>query len=210
MGESKKKSLLWGRYGYLLDLHINKHILLISTYSKTKIKLVYFLDVFYCILFCIPIVNQNNAGKDLIWFHIKSPYVNPPKQCILLLITEHYLLGCGTGKYLGLAPESFILGSDSCLKLGEIAAKRGHNVVACDNQNLPFRDNCFDAVISVGVIHHFASARRRIKALEELYRILQPGGKMLVYVWALEQDERKVCEKFINLNGILTFSLFFM
>lgn len=100
-------------------------------------------------------------------------------------------VGCGTGKYLGLAPESFILGSDSCLKLGEIAVKRGHNVVACDNQNLPFRDNCFDAVISVGVIHHFASARRRIKALEELYRILQPGGKMLVYVWALEQDERK-------------------
>lgn len=103
---------------------------------------------------------------------------------------------------MGLAPESFILGSDSCLKLGEIAAERGHNVVACDNQNLPFRDNSFDAVISVGVIHHFASARRRIKALEELYRILQPGGKMLVYVWALEQDERKVCEKFINLNGL--------
>ena len=104
---------------------------------------------------------------------------------------------------MGLAPESFILGSDSCLKLGEIAAKRGHNVVACDNQNLPFRDNCFDAVISVGVIHHFASARRRIKALEELYRILQPGGKMLVYVWALEQDERKVSEKFINLNWLI-------
>ena len=32
-----------------------------------------------------------------------------------------------------------------------------------------------------------------MKALEELYRILQPGGKMLVYVWAFEQDERKVC-----------------
>ena len=102
------------------------------------------------------------------------------------------LSGCGTGKYLGLAPESFILGSDSCLKISEIAAKGGHNVVTCDNQNLPFKDNCFDAVISVGVIHHFASAKRRIKALEELYRILQPGGKMLVYVWAFEQDERKV------------------
>ena len=99
---------------------------------------------------------------------------------------------------MGLAPESFTLGSDSCLKLGEIAAQRGHNVVNCDNQNLPFRDNCFDAVISVGVIHHFASAKRRIKALEELYRILQPGGKMLVYVWALEQDERKVCLRILS------------
>ena len=104
-----------------------------------------------------------------------------------------YLLGCGTGKYLGLAPESFVVGSDSCLEFGEIAAAMGHNVVTCNNQNLPFRNSCFDAVISVGVIHHFASVKRRMKALEELYRILQPGGKMLVYVWAFEQDERKVC-----------------
>lgn len=104
-----------------------------------------------------------------------------------------YLLGCGTGKYLGLAPESFVIGSDSCLEFGEIAAAMGHNVVTCDNQNLPIRNSCFDAVISVGVIHHFASVKRRMKALEELYRILQPGGKMLVYVWAFEQDERKVC-----------------
>lgn len=101
--------------------------------------------------------------------------------------------GCGTGKYLGLAPECFVVGSDSCTEFGAIAARRGHNVVACDNQTLPFRDSCFDAVISVGVIHHFASAKRRTKALEELYRILRPGGKMLVYVWAFEQDERKVC-----------------
>lgn len=125
---------------------------------------------------------------------VSFPYV----ILLLLIINKLCLLGCGTGKYLGLAPESFILGSDSCLKISEIAAKRDHSVVACDNQNLPFRDNCFDAVISVGVIHHFASVKRRIKALEELYRILQPGGKMLVYVWALEQDERKVCEKLIN------------
>ena len=104
-----------------------------------------------------------------------------------------FLTGCGTGKYLDLAPQSFILGSDSCLKFSEIASKRGHSVVTCDNQNLPFKDGCFDAVISIGVIHHFASAKRRMKALEELYRILQPGGKMLVYVWAFEQDERKVC-----------------
>ena len=117
----------------------------------------------------------------------------PKNLTIEKLITIYAFSGSGTGKYLGLAPESFVVGSDSCVEFGEIAAKNGHNVVACDNQNLPFRDNSFDAVISVGVIHHFASLKRREKALEELYRILQPGGKMLVYVWAFEQDERKVC-----------------
>lgn len=110
--------------------------------------------------------------------------------------------GCGTGKYLGLAPESFGIGSDICTEFGKIAAKRGHNVVACDNQDLSFRDSCFDAVISVGVIHHFASVKRRTKALEELYRILRPGGRMLVYVWAFEQDERKVCNFFSTKVGL--------
>ncbi|XP_067039363.1 probable tRNA methyltransferase 9B isoform X1 [Acropora muricata] len=100
-------------------------------------------------------------------------------------------VGCGTGKYLGLALDSFVIGSDSCEEFAEIAMQRGHNVVACDNQSLPFRESCFDAVISVGVIHHFASGKRRSKALEELYRILRPGGRMLVYVWAFEQEQRK-------------------
>ena len=86
-----------------------------------------------------------------------------------------------------------MIGSDSCVEFAEIAMQRGHSVVACDNQSLPFRESCFDAVISVGVIHHFASGKRRSKALEELYRILRPGGRMLVYVWAFEQEQRKVC-----------------
>lgn len=94
---------------------------------------------------------------------------------------------------MGLALDSFVIGSDSCVEFAEIAIQRGHSVVACDNQSLPFRESCFDAVISVGVIHHFASGKRRSKALEELYRILRPGGRMLVYVWAFEQEQRKVC-----------------
>ena len=112
---------------------------------------------------------------------------------LVINIFSYIILGCGTGKYLGLAPESFLVGSDSCVEFTEIAAQRGHNIVACDNQSLPFRDGCFDAIISVGVIHHFASEKRRVKALEELYRILRPGGRMLVYVWAFEQEQRKVC-----------------
>lgn len=85
-----------------------------------------------------------------------------------------------------------MMGSDSCEKLVEIAHERRHEVAVCDNLKLPYKDGCFDAVISIGVIHHFASTKRRIKALQELGRILRPGGKMLVYVWAMEQDERKV------------------
>jgi tRNA (uracil-5-)-methyltransferase TRM9 len=84
------------------------------------------------------------------------------------------------------------MGSDTCSKLVEIAHDRRHEVAVCNNLRLPYREGCFDAVISIGVIHHFASAKRRLKALKELGRILRPGGKMLVYVWAMEQQQRKV------------------
>ena len=53
------------------------------------------------------------------------------------------------------------------------------------------RSNFFDAVISIGVIHHFSTQSRRIKAVKELCRILRPGGRLMVYVWAMEQRTRK-------------------
>jgi len=42
------------------------------------------------------------------------------------------------------------LGCDYCGPLVEIARKRGEEVLVCDNLNLPFRDQCFNAVISIG------------------------------------------------------------
>ena len=54
------------------------------------------------------------------------------------------------------------------------------------------RSNLFDAVISIGVIHHFSTVKRRVRAIQELCRILTPGGKLMIYVWALEQRLRKV------------------
>ncbi|RUS83587.1 hypothetical protein EGW08_008641 [Elysia chlorotica] len=71
------------------------------------------------------------------------------------------------------------------------ARSQGFEVSAANNFALPFRDASFDAVISIGVIHHFASREKRLKALDELSRILAPGGKLMVYVWAFEQTHRK-------------------
>ena len=50
----------------------------------------------------------------------------------------------------------------------------------------------FDAVLSVGVVHHFATHERRVQALQELARITTQGGLVMVYVWAFEQKTRKV------------------
>ncbi|NWU91974.1 TRM9B methyltransferase, partial [Upupa epops] len=98
--------------------------------------------------------------------------------------------GCGTGKYLGVNSQLYNVGCDYCRPLVEIARKKDDEVLVCDNLNLPFRDQCFNAVISIGVIHHFSTKQRRIKAIQEMARILMPGGQMMVYVWAMEQKNR--------------------
>ncbi|NXI40989.1 TRM9B methyltransferase, partial [Galbula dea] len=100
-------------------------------------------------------------------------------------------IGCGTGKYLSVNGQVYNLGCDYCRPLVEIARKKDDEVLVCDNLNLPFRDQCFNAVISIGVIHHFSTKQRRIKAIQEMARVLTPGGQMMIYVWAMEQKNRR-------------------
>ena len=47
-------------------------------------------------------------------------------------------------------------------------------------------------MLSVAVIHHIATAERRVKALRELSRVLRVGGRVIISVWAMEQRHRKV------------------
>lgn len=49
-----------------------------------------------------------------------------------------------------------------------------------------------DYVISVAVIHHFSTEERRLEAINELVRITKPGGTILIYVWAFEQQQKVV------------------
>ncbi len=42
-----------------------------------------------------------------------------------------------------------------------------------DNLALPYRDESFDAVLSIAVIHHIATTERRVRAIRELARILR-------------------------------------
>lgn len=67
----------------------------------------------------------------------------------------------------------------------------GPQVALCDNLELPFRDDSFDAVLSLAVVHHFATTERRVRALRELARILRIGGRVVITVWALEQRHRR-------------------
>ncbi|ORZ23325.1 S-adenosyl-L-methionine-dependent methyltransferase [Absidia repens] len=98
-------------------------------------------------------------------------------------------VGCGNGKYIGVNPNVFISGSDRSTNLISIVRGRGLEGIVADGMILPYRTNAFDFAISIAVIHHFSTPERRISAIKELLRIVKPGGKVLVFVWALEQTK---------------------
>ncbi|KAM9358835.1 putative tRNA methyltransferase 9B [Symphorus nematophorus] len=100
-------------------------------------------------------------------------------------------IGCGNGKYLHINKEVFKLGCDVCRPLVDFAWSQGHEVQMCDGLNLPYRDGCFDAVLSIAVIHHLSTKERRIRAIKEMARTLRVGGRIMIYVWAMEQKRRK-------------------
>lgn len=106
------------------------------------------------------------------------------KGCLVLDI------GCGNGKYQVSNPEILLVGCDISCQLLEICRTKNMNVFQAEAIKLPVRDEFVDHCISIAVIHHLASSERRIKALNEIVRILRPGGTALIYVWALEQVEK--------------------
>lgn len=103
--------------------------------------------------------------------------------------------GCGTGllvKHL----EKFgsVVGVDIDPHSIYYSRKRKINVVKASINRLPFKENAFDLITSVDVIYH-AKVNDK-KALKELYRVLKPGGLLVIrvpaYNWLIRSSDKQV------------------
>jgi len=65
-----------------------------------------------------------------------------------------------------------------------------------DGETLPFEDNEFDVVYSNGVIHHTPNSQ---SVIDEIYRVLRPGGKAIIMVYA-ENSWHYWCQIVLNLG----------
>ena len=106
-------------------------------------------------------------------------------------------IGCGNGKYLSVNENLKMFGTDRSGNLLSIAKEKNINsqFFVADSLKLPIKTESFDAAISIAVIHHFSNELLRMQALKEMFRIVKKGGKILVYVWAMEQKEKKFTEQ---------------
>jgi ubiquinone/menaquinone biosynthesis C-methylase UbiE len=53
-------------------------------------------------------------------------------------------------------------------------------IETCDMRDLPFPDASFDVVVSSLAIHNIRGSSDRQKAISEAYRVLKPGGRIVV------------------------------
>lgn len=89
-------------------------------------------------------------------------------------------LGCGTGIFTEqLAMRGIdITAFDISLDLLGLAKEKQcvNKILAADAEFLPFRDESFDFVVGVSVLHHLDIER----SLREIRRVLKPGGKVIL------------------------------
>lgn len=86
------------------------------------------------------------------------------------------------------------VGGDRSGELLRICRQKDFEVAQFDCLNLPFRSSYFDATMCIAVLHHLSTAEHRIQAIEELVRITRIGGKIAIFVWALEQAPESSAE----------------
>jgi ubiquinone/menaquinone biosynthesis C-methylase UbiE len=117
-------------------------------------------------------------------YSMDSTKVNEGRKSILSKITEEEILeiGFGTGINIKFYPENVkkIIGVDAnggMLKQAQKKIGNGRFEIELINQSgesLPFSNNSINAVVST---YTLCSIKEIISALEEIYRVLKPGGK---------------------------------
>jgi SAM-dependent methyltransferase len=91
--------------------------------------------------------------------------------------------GCGTGVFAGRLRDNGyrVVGIDASIGMLGPARKRGVAVAQAIAQRLPFPDATFDGFVSVAVLHHLGSTSMVRGAIDEMIRVLRPGGSAVIW-----------------------------
>lgn len=129
------------------------------------------------------------AERDHFWFHGFRRFVGPLLEQVARGRRSLDILdcGCGTGHNLRmLRAFGHAWGIDITFSGLAYARARGERLVArASATDLPFASARFDLVTSFDVLYAFDDAMERA-ALTEMYRVLRPGGQILINVAALK------------------------
>lgn len=109
--------------------------------------------------------------------------------------------GCGNGRLLEILIDKKInyVGVDVSQNLINLGKKNLAGIresrriqflkIENDFKKLPFPSEFFDTIYSIAVFHHLPGAKQHKEIISELYRLLKPGGYLVVTVWDLWQPK---------------------
>jgi len=140
--------------------------------------------------------NYNTIAKD--W---DASRFRPNKVKLLLLKTAKPDMivgdiGCGNGlilpellkrkikKYYGLDISKNLIAISKKKYASEIKKGKAEFVVG-NALKLPYVKNKFDLIFSLAVMHHLPGKKNHLKFLQEIKRVLKPGGKAIIFNWNL-------------------------
>ena len=73
-----------------------------------------------------------------------------------------------------------VLSAAQCSDILSVARNSGIEAVVADVRSLPFAEASFGVVFSGSTLDHFESAADIQRSLGELYRVLRPGGTLIL------------------------------
>jgi len=122
--------------------------------------------------------------------------------------------GCGTGGMLewlaGFAPDAEVSGIDIAPDALHYARSRGHlRLAQASATELPFADEAFDIVTSFDVLVQLPGGDAAERAMNEMHRVLRPGGvcfvRVAAYSWMRSGHDRALgTVRRFNLNELQT------
>lgn len=115
-------------------------------------------------------------------------------------------IGCGTGRALYHAAQRVnnhgtFYGIDLSSKMiekakGNLNGKENFHFIKANSEAIPLGDNFFDVIMSTNSFHHYLHPD---KALNEIYRILKPGGKFYLEDPPADYLFAKIADKIMRL-----------
>ncbi|MEA3329314.1 MAG: class I SAM-dependent methyltransferase [Nanoarchaeota archaeon] len=97
-------------------------------------------------------------------------------------------LGCGSGRNF-IKTRAKIYGVDFSSQMLKYAKEKAEKLklnfelIHAPSHNLPFKDNFFDSVICIALLHCIKSSRKRKNTLKEIHRVLKSNELCLIIVW---------------------------
>ena len=125
-------------------------------------------------------------------FDVTRTYNWPWINTIMDSFTENsliYDIGCGNGRNMKYIKHKFI-GVDNCEKFVDMCNNNNMKAIYSDMTDINLPSNTADIVMCIASFHHLSNNQNRIKALNEMKRLIKINGNIVISIWSINQPKK--------------------